>query len=178
VFAALAAFFATPYLLCGAGIIWLLFHKIAMAGFIGLFVCIVSAKLLPVRAIQVLTAISILAIIVGWNIYTPDGTENAPATAAATPAATPAPTATGSPYVPYFERQHPTATPNPVAVAVSTPTPDPWDKPEFKKLLKPQTKTEKETEKSDNQQANRRLSSEHPWRIRPKPLSAGRRRLI
>lgn len=35
------------------------------------------------------------------------------------------------------------------AIAVTAPTPDPWDNPEYKNLLKPQTKEQKEQEKKD-----------------------------
>jgi hypothetical protein len=42
----------------------------------------------------------------------------------------------------------PTPVPVPVKMAVNTtPTPDPWDSPEYKNLLKPQTKAQKEEEK-------------------------------
>jgi hypothetical protein len=134
-FAAVIAWFAAPYLLLARIIVWLLLHKIALAGFILLLLLVGGmARAIPARATQILTALSVLAIIVGWNIYTPNG-----AKASATPIVTSRTIVESTP--------SPTPEPTPDAnLALTSPTPDstPTPTPESTPTpLRKHTKTKK-----------------------------------
>lgn len=108
--AAVIAWFAAPYLLLAGIIVWLTLHKIAFVGFAGLFFLICGvARIIPVRATQLLAAASVLAIVIGWNIYTP-GDVHASTTAATTPVTE---TLLAS-----------SPSPSPSPIAETTPTPD------------------------------------------------------
>ena len=100
---AIVAYLSAPYIFLTGLIVWLTFHKIAMAGIIGIFLLIIGgAKLLPTKIAGSVLVLTLLLVGIGWNIYTPEASKSA---VEATP--TPA-----------------------VAVAVATSTPDLHDQKE------------------------------------------------
>jgi hypothetical protein len=148
-FAGVLAWFAAPYVIIAGIFVWLLLHKIALAGFIVLFFLIIGvARVIPAIATQVLAGLSVLAIMIGWNVYTPDSNESP--SLSSTPATVAEATASPSPT--------PEATASPVAVTTPTPTPGSiWTKEEIDNYFKP-TPTPKHGKHLSRKEAAQKIS--------------------
>jgi heme A synthase len=130
--AAVIAWFAAPYLFLAGLCIWLMFHLVFLGGLLGLLFCISGgAKIMPTRATQIVAGLSILTMVIGWNIYTPTSPENqekpAGTVAVISPTlttleATPTPTPEASPTPAITPETSPASTPE------SSPTPTPLNK--------------------------------------------------